>query len=88
MTHLAWVGGGEATLLEAGADKLVLRSDTPAPPGARVEGTVENGTLVRLKVHSCKRQPDGSFVLQGRPLDLTRGMRELLARLVKSGEAR
>jgi hypothetical protein len=34
---------------------------------------------LRVKVHVCKKQTDGAFVLEGRALDLTRADREALA---------
>jgi hypothetical protein len=63
------------------ADKITLRSTCSSPPGSRIEGTVEGERQValRVKVHVCRRQADGAFVLEGRALDLTRADREALS---------
>jgi hypothetical protein len=80
---LQWSEGGEATVLAASADAIRLRSTIPSPPGSRITGTLEGaaGAVVRVKIHGCKRQEDGSFLLEGRPLDLTRDVRALLEQL-------
>jgi hypothetical protein len=79
--HVRWVVGGTAAILSMAADKITLRSTCPSPPGSRIEGAVEGPRPVtlRVKVHACRRQPDGAFVLEGRALDLTRADREALA---------
>jgi hypothetical protein len=76
---IAWAKGGEATVVSLKDDAITLRSSTPSPPGSRIEGALaEDGELVRVKVHSSKRQDDGSFVLEGRVLDMTRALRAKL----------
>jgi hypothetical protein len=85
--HLRWSQGGEATVLTLRADAIRLRSTVPSPPGSRISGTlaVEQGEVAfRIKVHGCKRQQDGSFLLEGRPLDLTRDVRAVLEKLAQS----
>jgi hypothetical protein len=78
--QVRWAGGGEARVLRIGADAIALDSSVPSPPGSRIEGTLEGGAgaaaRLRVKVHASKRQPDGRFVLEGRPLDLSRATRE------------
>jgi hypothetical protein len=84
LPHVRWVKGGEARVVSVTPDAIVLRSSVPCPPGSRVEGTLD-GTppaTLRLKVHASKRQPEGDFVLEGRPLDLTRETRERLGALL------
>jgi hypothetical protein len=84
---ILWSNGGEATVLAASADAIRLRSSVPSPPGSRIRGTLagqagaESPPEVRVKVHACKKQPDGTFLLEGRPLDLTRDVRALLEKL-------
>jgi hypothetical protein len=65
------------------ADKITLRSTVPSPPGSRIEGAVGDvrGVTLRVKVHGCRRETGGEFVLEGRPLDLPREHREMLAKL-------
>ncbi len=88
--RVAWAAGGEAVVLRLEADAIAVRSSRPWPPGSRPEGVVlDAGTAegagtgsttlaLRMKVHSCKKQPEGDFVVEGRPLDLSREARERL----------
>jgi hypothetical protein len=83
MTHVAhvrWAGGGEATVLRIDAQAIVLRSTVPSPPGSRIEGMLVGAgeAKLRVKVHGSKKQPEGDYVLEGRPLDLPRGTREAI----------
>jgi hypothetical protein len=77
-----WAKGGDAAVMSLADDAIVLRSTIPSPPGSRIEGKLQGEppetARVRVKVHSSKRQSDGSFVLEGRVLDLTRGLRARL----------
>lgn len=76
---IVWAKGGEATVVALVADAITLRSSVPSPPGSRIDGTTGDGDPVRVKVHSSKRQEDGSFVIEGRALDMTRVVREKIA---------
>ena len=78
---LRWGTGGDARVESMSGDAIVLRSTTPAPPGARVQGVLEGQTsaTLRIKVHACRRQPEGDFRIEGRCIDLTREMRQRLA---------
>ena len=88
--RVTWAKGGEAVVQSVATDAIVLRSTVPSPPGSRIEGTViaangdKTGSMpLRVKVHACRREADAVFVLQGRPVDLTRGQRERLEGLVR-----
>jgi hypothetical protein len=76
--RVTWMSGGEASVVSLGAKAIVLRSTVPSPPGSRLEGTLvgEPPARLKVKVHGCKRQPEGDFELEGRPIDLTRQVRE------------
>jgi len=82
-THLAWAKGGHADVVRVDGDAIVLRSMTPAPPGARLEATLtdEPRALVKVKSHGTHREQDGSFTLKGRLIDATRELRERLTAL-------
>ena len=82
--HRAWAKGGHAEILELVEDMIVVRSTTPAPPGARLEATLElePRAAVKLKSHGSHKEADGSFTLKGRLIDATRQLRERLAALV------
>jgi hypothetical protein len=81
----AWSSGGEAHIVSIDADAIVLRSTVPSPPGSRVEGALSDGAPgpLRVKVHACKRAPEGDFLIEGRPIDLTREMRDRLEAIVR-----
>jgi hypothetical protein len=78
---VCWVTGGEGRIVAAGGDSIVVRSTVLSPPGSRIEGAMANGEAftLRVKVHGCRRQPEGDFLIEGRTLDLTRKQRERLA---------
>ena len=82
--HVLWVRGGEASVVSMTERGIALRSTVPWPPGSRIEGAFigQPQAAVRLKVHSCRRQPEGDFLLEGRPLDLTRAARARLDALI------
>jgi hypothetical protein len=65
-------------------DRIALCSTVPSPPGSRIEGALvaASHTPLRVKVSSCRRQSDGDFVIEGRPLDATREVRKMLQAIV------
>jgi hypothetical protein len=76
---IAWAKGGEARVVAFAPDgAITLRSTIPSPPGSRIEGSLA-GSSVRVKIHGARKQEDGTFVLEGRVLDLTRDLRARLA---------
>jgi hypothetical protein len=97
--RVTWAQGGEAGVVSIGADAVVLRSTVPSPPGSRIEGRVEGPADVpgavdgggagraplslRVKVHGCKRQGEGEFMIVGRPIDLSREARDRLEAWVR-----
>lgn len=72
------------TLLLYGTEIGVI-SRRPAPPGARLDAVAvaDDGTRspFRIKVHRCKRQEDGTFVVVGVTIDLRREARAVLEAL-------
>lgn len=79
--RITWDKGGTAEVLSVSNDAIRIASSVPSPPGSRIEGAVDGdaGTKLWVKIHSSKKQPDGSFVLEGRPLNLGKELRERLA---------
>jgi hypothetical protein len=53
-------------------DAVTVRSTVPSPPGSRLED-IELGFT--MKVHTSRKQPDESFVIEGRLIDATRELR-------------
>ena len=82
--RLTWTHGGEAQIVAIGADTVSLVSTVSSPPGSRIEGTLagEPVAKVKVKIHGSRKQDDGTFRLEGRPLDMTRELRERLVALV------
>lgn len=77
--HLSWAKGGHAEVVRVESDAIVLRSTTPAPPGARLEAVLANrGTPVKVKSHGSHKEADGTFTLKGRLIDATRELRDEL----------
>ena len=78
--RVTWSSGGEATVVSLDAKAIVLRSTVPSPPGSRLEGTLVGEPVARLqvKVQGCRKQPEGDFQIDGRPIDLPREVRERL----------
>lgn len=81
-TDVTWKKGGTAEVVAISADTIRLRSTIPSPPGSRIEGELGDGVALWVKIHGSKKQEDGAFVLDGRPLDLTKAVRERLVALV------
>jgi hypothetical protein len=77
-TLVRFAKGGEAVIDAMGGDHVTLSSTTSAPPGATVDGTLEGGAPIRVKVRGCKSDAKGRFVIEGRVIDLSRELRERL----------
>jgi hypothetical protein len=79
-----WAQGGDARVVSIDTHAIVLSSTVPSPPGSRIEGTLADdpAVLLRVKIHSSRRQEDGTFLLEGRPLDLPRTTRERVQALL------
>ena len=80
MAQITWKKGGTADVVASADDLTTVRSTIPSAPGSRIEGELEGGAAVRLKVHRCKKAGD-AFVLEGRLLDASRELRTKLAEL-------
>jgi hypothetical protein len=82
--HVQWDKGGGADYLLLMGEVVTLRSTIPSPPGSRIDGALssEPTVKVRVKVHSSKKQTDGTFVLTGRPIDLTNAVRAKIEELM------
>jgi hypothetical protein len=82
--HLRWTRGGEGSVTVLDGDRISVHSTTPSAPGSRPDGTLPNGTLLRIKVARCRRQGEG-FLIEGRLIDATRDTRAELQRLATPG---
>jgi hypothetical protein len=86
MKHLAWSRGGEARVSSLDGERIRLISTTPAAPGTPLEGALDNGTEVRVKVARCRREAEG-FVIEGRLVDASREVRKAIAALAAEGQS-
>lgn len=75
---VAWERGGTASLVAFSPERTTVRSTVPAAPGTPLVGALEGGGKLELKVKSCKRDGD-AFIIEGRPFNLTRELRERLS---------
>ena len=75
---LTWEKGGAASIVKVAGDVIVVLSPTAAPPGARLQGTLADGKIVKMKSHGSKKQDDGSFRIEGRTIDMARELRQEL----------
>ena len=82
--HLTWAKGGAAAFLTVKDDAVTLRSSIPSPPGSRLDATfaADPPTSIKIKIHTSKLEPDGTFTLKGRVLEATRALRARIATLV------
>jgi len=92
-THLRWTSpsmkGGTARFVTVTDTTVTLVSSAPSPPGSRIDGVflADEGVTFRVKIHGSKKGEDGTFALAGRPIDMTRDVRErILALLAAAAE--
>jgi len=84
--HVRFVKGGEGVIVAIDGEHVTLSSTTSAPPGAYVDATLDDGTPIRMKVRGCKRRASAGeedatrFDIEGRIIDLSRALRERLAK--------
>lgn len=76
-TSIRWQKGGTGTLVTLAGEAATITSTIASPPGSRLEGQLDDGTTIRVKIHACKKDGEG-FRLEGRMIDLTRQLRERL----------
>jgi succinyl-CoA synthetase beta subunit len=86
---IQWAKGGAARVVSLAADAVVLMSTVPSPPGSRIDGVIAATEAapeiaLKVKVHVSRREEAGTFRLEGRPLDMTRAVRERLLALAEA----
>lgn len=81
--RLLLTGEGTAELVETDGEVVLLSATRSSPPGSILTGTDEvTGVAYKIKVRACRREAEGkaAFRIEGRFVDLTRAMREVLMR--------
>jgi hypothetical protein len=74
-------GGGTAEITETDGVVVTLRATHPSPPGSMLRGCDETTNVAyKVKVRGCRRAEgaEPAFVIDGRFVDLTKAMREML----------
>jgi hypothetical protein len=86
---IVWENGGLAELRSMNDSWLVVLATTPRAPGTPWRGTLESNPAlpVGLKVKTCKKQPDGHFVIEGPSFNLTKEARDALLAIVSPAGA-
>jgi hypothetical protein len=81
---LTWERGGDGALVHLDGERARVRSSIASAPGSRLEGTLESGPRLRIKVHRCRRldEPGVVYELEGRLIDLTREARAAMVALL------
>lgn len=88
--HVAWDGGGAATLALLDGERVELVSTRAFAPGSRPKGHLElaPSTPLWMKVHGSRRQDDGFFRVSGRLLNATREQRAALEEAIQKSPNR
>ena len=72
-------GGGRASIDRTDGDRVSLVATRAFPPGSTLEGSLSDGSRLRVKVRGSKQSADG-FAVEGRFVNLSRDLREKLVR--------
>jgi hypothetical protein len=83
--QVRWAKGGQARIVSVDTRAIVLISSVAVPPGSPIEGTLEGDppAVLRVKVHASRKLPEGDYRIEGRPIDLSRDVRERLEALLR-----
>lgn len=85
--HVRLPSEGMASIVAIDGERVSLLSTRPSAPGCPLTGNmVEDGALLRVKVHRCRKQGE-RFLIEGRLIDATRQLRERLGALVAANDA-
>lgn len=79
--HLRLANEGTANIVALDGERVSLLATRASAPGCPLAGNLEDATLVRVKVHRCRKQGE-RFLIEGRLVDATRQLRERLGTLV------
>jgi hypothetical protein len=79
--HLRLPNDGVASVVAIDGERVSLLATRASAPGSPLAGTLNDETLVRVKVHRCRKQGE-RFLIEGRLIDATRQLRERLGTLV------
>lgn len=81
--HLRLANDGTANIVALDGERVSLLATRASAPGCPLAGNLEDATLVRVKVHRCRKQGE-RFLIEGRLIDATRQLRERLGTIVST----
>jgi hypothetical protein len=84
--HLRLANEGLANIVALDGERVSLLATRASAPGCPLAGNLEDETLVRVKVHRCRKQGE-RFLIEGRLIDATRQLRERLGTLVVTNQS-
>lgn len=84
--HLRLPSDGTANFVAIDGERVSLLATRASAPGCPLAGNLADDTLVRVKVHRCRKQGD-RFLIEGRLIDATRQLRERLGALVATSQS-
>jgi hypothetical protein len=79
--HLRLPNDGVANIVAIDGERVSLLATRASAPGCPLAGNLTDETVVRVKVHRCRKQGE-RFLIEGRLIDATRQLRERLGTLV------
>ena len=84
--HLRLANTGTANIVAIDGERVSLLATRASAPGCPLAGNLDDDTLVRVKVHRCRKQGD-RFLIEGRLVDATRVLRERLGTFVTTNQS-
>ena len=68
-------------MLGLDGERITLSSTIPRAPGGPLDGALESGSRLSIKVASCRKQ-GAAFTIEGRLVNATRALRAEIAALL------
>lgn len=84
--HLRLPNDGVGSIVAIDGERVSLLATRASAPGCPLVGNLNDETLVRVKVHRCRKQGE-RFLIEGRLIDATRQLRERLSTLVVTNQS-
>ncbi len=78
MVAIVLSSGQRGAIVRLTGERVWLQSPIAAAPGARVEAQLDSGLAVSVKAQRCVKRSDGGFDVQGRIVNMTRELRNIL----------
>ncbi len=90
LMRITWEAAEPGRVVLYDRERIELRGERAKPPGSRPSATLPSGSLLRVKVHRCRREELGDglvFTIDGRLIDATKSVEaEIIAGLAPKPE--